>query len=63
MNSPIIVIIAIIIVLALLALFPWVAFWAIGVLFGYTIQLTWMTGLAYWVLVLLTCGGKVQVSK
>lgn len=64
MDSPLFLIFAVIIGLALLALLPWVAFWAIGVLFGYTIQLTWMTGIAYWVLVLMTCGGnKVQVSE
>lgn len=63
MKEAILVVFAIIIVLALLAVIPWVSFWAIATLFGYTIQLTWTTGLAYWVLVLLTFGGKVQVSK
>lgn len=63
MKEATLVVLAIIVVLALLAVVPWIAFWAIGVLFGYTIQLTWMTGIAYWVLVLMTFGGKVQVSK
>lgn len=62
MKEAILVVFAIIIVLALLAVIPWVAFWAIATLFGYTIQLTWMTGIAYWVLVLLTCGGKVSTK-
>lgn len=62
MKEASIVVLAVLLVLVLLAVVPWVAFWAIAVLFGYTIQLTWTTGIAYWVLVLLTCGGKVATK-
>lgn len=62
MKQVIIVLAAVILVISLLALIPFVSFWAIAVLFGYTIQLTWMTGLAYWILMILTCGGRVTTN-
>lgn len=36
--------------IALLAIIPWIGFWAVNTLFAYHIPLTWSTGLAFWVL-------------
>lgn len=58
----VIIVLAVLLVISLLAVIPFVSFWAIAVLFGYTIQLTWTTGLAYWILVLFTCGGRVSTN-
>jgi len=42
---------AILALLALLAIIPWIGFWAINTLFAYHIPLTWSTGLAFWVMI------------
>ena len=49
--------------LTLLALIPWVAFWAIDTLFAYSIPLTWSTGLAFWVIIAMLKGGEVQLNR
>jgi hypothetical protein len=46
--------------IALLALIPWIGFWAIGTLFAFHIPLTWSTGLAFWVLIALLKGSAVS---
>lgn len=49
--------------IALLAIIPWIGFWAIGTLFAYHIPLTWSTGLAFWVMIALLKGGEVQLNR
>ena len=48
---------------ALLAIIPWIGFWAIGTLFAYHIPLTWSTGLAFWVLIALLKGGDTTFRR
>ena len=55
--------IAIVVLLALLGVVPWVAFWAIDTLFAYSIPLTWSTGLAFWVIIAMLKGGEVQLNR
>ena len=55
--------IAIIVLLALLALLPWVGFWAINTLFAYHIPLTWSTGLAFWVIIAMVKGGETTFRR
>ena len=54
---------AIVVLLALLGVVPWVAFWAIDTLFAYSIPLTWSTGLAFWVMIAMLKGGEVQLNR
>ena len=54
---------AIVVLLALLGVVPWVAFWAIDTLFAYHIPLTWSTGLAFWVIIAMLKGGEVQLNR
>lgn len=49
--------------LTLLAIIPWVGFWAIDTLFAYSIPLTWSTGLAFWVIIAMLKGGEVQLNR
>ena len=49
--------------IALLALIPWIGFWAIDTLFAYHIPLTWSTGLAFWVLIALLKGGDTTFRR
>ena len=49
--------------LALLAIIPWIGFWAIDTLFAYSIPLTWSTGLAFWVIIAMLKGGEVQLNR
>lgn len=49
--------------LALLAIIPWIGFWAIDTLFAYHIPLTWSTGLAFWVIIAMLKGGEVQLNR
>ena len=49
--------------LALLALIPWIGFWAIDTLFAYHIPLTWSTGLAFWVMIVLLKGGDTTFRR
>ena len=49
--------------IALLALIPWIGFWAIGTLFAFHIPLTWSTGLAFWVLIALLKGGDTTFRR
>jgi TRAP-type C4-dicarboxylate transport system permease small subunit len=46
--------------IALLALIPWIGFWAVNTLFAFHIPLTWSTGLAFWVLIGMLKGGAVS---
>ena len=48
---------------ALLALIPWIGFWAIDTLFAYHIPLTWSTGLAFWVMIALLKGGDTTFRR
>ena len=48
---------------ALLALIPWIGFWAVNTLFAYHIPLTWSTGLAFWVLIALLKGGDTTFRR
>ena len=48
---------------ALLAIVPWIGFWAIGTLFAFHIPLTWSTGLAFWVLIALLKGGDTTFRR
>ena len=57
------VILGIALMLALLAVVPWIAFWAIGTLFAHAIPLTWSTGLAFWVIIAMLKGGEVQLNR
>ena len=54
---------AIVALLALLAIIPWIGFWAIDTLFAYHIPLTWSTGLAFWVMIAMLKGGEVQLNR
>jgi hypothetical protein len=49
--------------IALLAIVPWIGFWAINTLFAYHIPLTWSTGLAFWVLIALLKGGDTTFRR
>ena len=49
--------------IALLAIIPWIGFWAINTLFAYHIPLTWSTGLAFWVLIALLKGGDTTFRR
>lgn len=55
--------IAIVVLLALLGVVPWVAFWAIHTLFAYSIPLTWSTGLAFWVIIAMVRGGETTFRR
>ena len=48
---------------ALLAIIPWVGFWAIDTLFAYHIPLTWSTGLAFWVIIAMVKGGDTTFRR
>ena len=50
-------------VIALLAIIPWIGFWAINTLFAYHIHLTWSTGLAFWVMIVLLKGGETTFRR
>lgn len=50
-------------VIALLAIIPWIGFWAINTLFAYHIPLTWSTGLAFWVMIVLLKGGETTFRR
>ena len=50
-------------VIALLAIIPWIGFWAIDTLFAYHIPLTWSTGLAFWVMIVLLKGGDTTFRR
>jgi len=50
-------------VIALLAIIPWIGFWAIHTLFAYHIPLTWSTGLAFWVMIALLKGGDTTFRR
>ena len=54
---------AILALLALLAIIPWIGFWAINTLFAYHIPLTWSTGLAFWVMIALLKGGETSFRR
>ena len=54
---------AILALLALLAIIPWIGFWAIDTLFAYHIPLTWSTGLAFWVMIALLKGGETSFRR
>lgn len=49
--------------IALLAIIPWIGFWAIDTLFAYHIPLTWSTGLAFWVMIALLKGGDTTFRR
>ena len=49
--------------IALLAIVPWIGFWAIDTLFAYHIPLTWSTGLAFWVMIALLKGGDTTFRR
>ena len=49
--------------IALLAIIPWIGFWAISTLFAYHIPLTWSTGLAFWVMIALLKGGDTTFRR
>jgi hypothetical protein len=49
--------------IALLAIIPWIGFWAINTLFAYHIPLTWSTGLAFWVMIVLLKGGDTTFRR
>jgi TRAP-type C4-dicarboxylate transport system permease small subunit len=49
--------------IALLAIIPWIGFWAIDTLFAFHIPLTWSTGLAFWVLIALLKGGDTTFRR
>ena len=49
--------------IALLAIIPWIGFWAIDTLFAYHIPLTWSTGLAFWMLIVLLKGGDTTFRR
>jgi TRAP-type C4-dicarboxylate transport system permease small subunit len=46
--------------IALLALIPWIGFWAVNTLFAFHIPLTWSTGLAFWLLIGMLKGSAVS---
>ena len=49
--------------IALLAIIPWIGFWAIDTLFAYHIPLTWSTGLAFWVIIAMLKGGDTTFRR
>jgi TRAP-type C4-dicarboxylate transport system permease small subunit len=49
--------------IALLALIPWIGFWAIDTLFAFHIPLTWSTGLAFWVMIAMLKGGDTTFRR
>ena len=49
--------------IALLAIIPWIGFWAIDTLFAYHIPLTWSTGLAFWVIIAMVQGGNTTLKR
>ena len=49
--------------IALLAIIPWIGFWAVNTLFAFHIPLTWSTGLAFWVMIAMLKGGEVQLNR
>jgi hypothetical protein len=49
--------------IALLAIIPWIGFWAIDTLFAYHIPLTWSTGLAFWVIIAMVQGGNTTLRR
>ncbi len=49
--------------IALLAIIPWIGFWAIDTLFAYHIPLTWSTGLAFWVIIAMVKGGDTTFRR
>ena len=49
--------------IALLALIPWIGFWAVNTLFAFHIPLTWSTGLAFWVMIALLKGGETTFRR
>jgi hypothetical protein len=49
--------------IALLAIIPWIGFWAVNTLFAYHIPLTWSTGLAFWVMIVLLKGGDTTFRR
>ena len=49
--------------IALLAIIPWIGFWAINTLFAYHIPLTWSTGLAFWVIIAMVQGGNTTLKR
>jgi len=49
--------------IALLALIPWIGFWAVNTLFAYHIPLTWSTGLAFWVMIAMLKGGDTTFRR
>jgi hypothetical protein len=49
--------------IALLAIIPWIGFWAIHTLFAYHIPLTWSTGLAFWVIIAMVQGGNTTLRR
>ena len=55
--------IAIVALIVLLALIPWIGFWAINTLFAYSIPLTWSTGLAFWVIIAMVKGGDTTFRR
>lgn len=57
------VILGIALMIALLAIIPWIGFWAIDTLFAYHIPLTWSTGLAFWVIIAMVQGGNTTIKR
>jgi TRAP-type C4-dicarboxylate transport system permease small subunit len=49
--------------IALLAIIPWIGFWAVNTLFAFHIPLTWSTGLAFWVLIAMLKGGETTFRR
>lgn len=49
--------------IALLAIIPWIGFWAVNTLFAFHIPLTWSTGLAFWVLIAMLKGGDTTFRR
>ncbi len=49
--------------IALLAIIPWIGFWAVNTLFAFHIPLTWSTGLAFWVIIAMLKGGDTTFRR
>ena len=49
--------------IALLAIIPWIGFWAVNTLFAFHIPLTWSTGLAFWVMIAMLKGGDTTFRR
>lgn len=49
--------------IALLAIIPWIGFWAVNTLFAFHIPLTWSTGLAFWVIIAMVKGGDTTFRR